>query len=179
MTAPRTYILGALLAGALGFAAVAWVLLGGVGHHPLALAMTLGIGAVYAVGVAELWRFHRDTRALAHAVAHLKADTAVPAWLDGLPATLRQPVRRRIAGAAAPLPGPALTPYLVGLLVLLGMLGTFLGLVVTLDGTVARPFAAARRARRSSRSQDSRRSASASCRPNAHRSRIRKREKYL
>lgn len=137
MTAPRTCILGALLAGALGFAAVAWVLLGGTGHHPLALAMTLGIGAVYAVGVAELWRFHRDTRTLADAVAHLKADTTLPAWLDGLPATLRQPVRRRIAGAAAPLPGPALTPYLVGLLVLLGMLGTFLGLVVTLDGTVA------------------------------------------
>jgi hypothetical protein len=33
------------------------------------------------------------------------------------------------------LPGPALTPYLAGLLVLLGMLGTFLGMVVTLKGT--------------------------------------------
>jgi hypothetical protein len=33
------------------------------------------------------------------------------------------------------LPGPALTPYLVGLLVLLGMLGTLLGMVVTLRGT--------------------------------------------
>ena len=33
------------------------------------------------------------------------------------------------------LPGPALAPYLVGLLVLLGMLGTFLGMVVTLRGT--------------------------------------------
>jgi hypothetical protein len=34
------------------------------------------------------------------------------------------------------LPGPALTPYLVGLLVMLGMLGTFLGMVVTLNGAV-------------------------------------------
>ena len=33
------------------------------------------------------------------------------------------------------LPGPALTPYLVGLLVLLGMLGTLLGMVATLKGT--------------------------------------------
>ena len=33
------------------------------------------------------------------------------------------------------LPGPALTPYLVGLLVLLGMLGTLLGMVATLRGT--------------------------------------------
>ena len=35
-------------------------------------------------------------------------------------------------GFPAGLPGPALTPYLVGLLVMLGMLGTFLGMVVTL-----------------------------------------------
>ena len=34
------------------------------------------------------------------------------------------------------LPGPGITPYLVGLLVLLGMLGTFLGMVVTLNGAV-------------------------------------------
>ncbi|MCP5286492.1 MAG: hypothetical protein H6933_16525 [Burkholderiaceae bacterium] len=131
------FTLGAVLAGALGTIALVWVLVGGVGHHPLALAMTLGIGAVYALGLAELWRFHRDTRALDAAVARLARETALPDWLDSLPAALRQPVRRRIAGAAAPLPGPALTPYLVGLLVLLGMLGTFLGLVVTLDGTVA------------------------------------------
>lgn len=35
------------------------------------------------------------------------------------------------------LPGPALTPYLVGLLVLLGMLGTLFGMVVTFKGTGA------------------------------------------
>src|SRR5690606_17684837 len=33
------------------------------------------------------------------------------------------------------LPRPVLTPYLVGLLVLLGMLGTFLGMIATLRGT--------------------------------------------
>ncbi|MBN3798963.1 DUF802 domain-containing protein, partial [Burkholderia sp. Ac-20392] len=39
--------------------------------------------------------------------------------------------------ARVALPGPSLTPYLVGLLVLLGMLGTLLGMVVTLKGTGA------------------------------------------
>jgi hypothetical protein len=44
-------------------------------------------------------------------------------------------VRLRIEGERVALPGPALTPYLVGLLVLLGMLGTLLGMVATLRGT--------------------------------------------
>ncbi|HDR9851649.1 TPA: DUF802 domain-containing protein, partial [Burkholderia multivorans] len=59
------------------------------------------------------------------------------AWLDTLPAGLRGAVRARVDGTRAALPGPALTPYLVGLLVLLGMLGTLLGMVVTLKGTGA------------------------------------------
>ncbi|KAB0668794.1 DUF802 domain-containing protein, partial [Burkholderia territorii] len=46
-------------------------------------------------------------------------------------------VRARVEGARVALPGPSLTPYLVGLLVLLGMLGTLLGMVVTLNGTGA------------------------------------------
>ena len=49
---------------------------------------------------------------------------------------LQNPVRLRVEGERVGLPGPALTPYLVGLLVLLGMLGTFLGMVVTLNGAV-------------------------------------------
>jgi hypothetical protein len=40
-----------------------------------------------------------------------------------------------VEGDRGALPGLALTPYLVGLLVLLGMLGTFLGMVATLKGT--------------------------------------------
>ncbi|CAG9256351.1 Methyl-accepting chemotaxis protein [Burkholderia cepacia] len=46
-------------------------------------------------------------------------------------------MRARVEGARVALPGPSLTPYLVGLLVLLGMLGTLLGMVVTLKGTGA------------------------------------------
>jgi hypothetical protein len=132
----------AVVAFALGAAAVLWVALGGSGAHPLALAMTLAIGLVYAAGASELWRLHRDTLALNAALAALPEGGAaghaidLRQWLGRLPAPLRDAVRRRIEGERVGLPGPALTPYLVGLLVLLGMLGTFLGLVVTLDGTV-------------------------------------------
>ena len=57
-------------------------------------------------------------------------------WLQQVPAALQNTVRLRIEGQRVALPGPAVTPYLVGLLVLLGMLGTFLGMVVTLNGAV-------------------------------------------
>jgi hypothetical protein len=57
-------------------------------------------------------------------------------WLDRLHPSLQNPVRLRIEGERIGLPGPTLTPYLVGLLVMLGMLGTFLGMVVTLNGAV-------------------------------------------
>jgi hypothetical protein len=45
-------------------------------------------------------------------------------------------VRLRVEGERTGLPTPALTPYLVGLLVMLGMLGTFLGMIVTFKGAV-------------------------------------------
>ena len=133
----------AALAGAL---AVAWVAAGYLKGHPLALAMTLLIGAVYAAGVAELLHHQRATQGLQQAVDQLPAttDAAPPAfgaealatWLATLPAALRAPVARRVqAGGRAPLPAPAMAPYLTGLLVLLGMLGTFAGMIVTLRGT--------------------------------------------
>src|SRR5690606_40094196 len=56
-------------------------------------------------------------------------------WLQGLHPSLRSAVQLRVEGGRAGLPTPALTPYLVGMLVLLGMLGTLLGMVLTLRGT--------------------------------------------
>ncbi len=120
-----------------GLAAVSWVGAGYVGASPLALAMTALIGAVYLAGGVELLRFHRATAALERALAAIPAELSHPGeWLERLPASLRNPVRLRIEGERVGLPGPALTPYLVGLLVLLGMLGTFLGMVLTLNGAV-------------------------------------------
>ena len=126
--------LGAL-AFAAGAAVLAWVGIGYASTSPLALAMTVLIAAVYAAGGLELQRFHRATTGLQQALARLPASPAESdAWLQQLHPTLQQPVRLRIGGARVGLPGPAMAPYLVGLLVLLGMLGTFLGMVVTLKG---------------------------------------------
>ena len=61
---------------------------------------------------------------------------ALAAWIARLPAGLQPAVRQRVDGERTPLPGPVLAPYLVGLLVLLGMLGTFLGMVITFKGAM-------------------------------------------
>ena len=122
---------------ALGAMAVIWVGAGFVGSNALALTMTMIIGAVYAFGALELHRFRQANATLSTAL------TAIPMpllnladWLASVPAALQNSVRMRIEGERIGLPGPALTPYLVGLLVMLGMLGTFLGMVVTLNGAV-------------------------------------------
>ena len=121
----------------LGLAAVTWIALGYVGGSTLALGVSCVIAAVYVVGAFEMRRFHGDTAALAGALDRIPDDiTDVGEWLQQVPATLRNAVRLRIEGERIALPGPGVTPYLVGLLVLLGMLGTFLGMVVTLNGAV-------------------------------------------
>ncbi|MCO8645062.1 DUF802 domain-containing protein [Burkholderia multivorans] len=127
-----------LVVFAAGLLAVCWIAAGYVGSNPLASAVTLLIGACYVAGAWELLRYRQATAALSRAVAALAEPPArLDAWLDTLPAGLRGAVRARVDGTRAALPGPALTPYLVGLLVLLGMLGTLLGMVVTLKGTGA------------------------------------------
>jgi hypothetical protein len=129
-----------LIAFAAGLLALAWVGAGYVGNNLLALAMTGLITAFYLMGGLELRRFHLATSSLQQALTDLPqplADaTQLGDWLTRLHPSLRQPVRLRVAGERVGLPGPAMTPYLLGLLVLLGMLGTFLGMVVTLHGTV-------------------------------------------
>ncbi|BEP36167.1 DUF802 domain-containing protein [Variovorax sp. V59] len=121
---------------AAGLAVVCWVGAGYVGSHTLALAVTMLVGAFYLMGALELHRFQQATATLLRAVADLSdPPSSLGAWLDRLHPTLRNAVRLRIEGERVGLPGPALTPYLAGLLVLLGMLGTFLGMVVTLNGT--------------------------------------------
>ena len=121
---------------AAGLAVVGWVAVGYVGANPLALAVTALVAAFYLMGALELRRFQQATDTLSRAVAELsEAPASLGAWLARLPASLQNAVRLRIEGERVGLPGPALTPYLAGFLVLLGMLGTFLGMVVTLNGT--------------------------------------------
>jgi hypothetical protein len=124
-------------AAAAGALCVAWTGLGFVGTSYLALAMTLAIGAVYAAGIREMQRYRADTASLRAALTELTAPLdSLGAWLARVPATLQHSVRMRIEGERTGLPGPSLTPYLVGLLVMLGMLGTFLGMVLTFKGAV-------------------------------------------
>lgn len=119
----------------LGAAAIVWIGAGFVLSHPLALGVTLLIAAVYGFGAFELRQFRQSTRSLSAALTSIPdALPNLSDWLNQLHPALQNPVRLRIEGERIGLPGPALTPYLVGLLVMLGMLGTFLGMVVTLNG---------------------------------------------
>ena len=122
----------------LGAAVLAWVTVGFIlGAHMLALVMTLTIAGVYAFGALELRQYRQATATLSSALEAIPAELQnLEDWLDQVPAPLRNAVRLRTEGERIGLPGPVLTPYLVGLLVMLGMLGTFLGMVVTLNGAV-------------------------------------------
>ena len=123
---------------AAGLAVVAWVGWGFVGSSSLALVMTVVIGGVYVLGAYELVQFRAATASLTTALAVNPAEPLadLDGWLVRLVPSLRSPVRQRIEGERVALPGPALTPYLVGLLVMLGMLGTFLGMVITFKGAM-------------------------------------------
>jgi hypothetical protein len=119
-----------------GLAAACWIAASYVGSNLLALAVTLLIVACYLMGALELRRYSQASATLTRAVAALSGPPpSLAAWLEPLHPSLRNAARLRVEGERVALPGPALTPYLVGLLVLLGMLGTLLGMVATLRGT--------------------------------------------
>ncbi|MBD3656731.1 DUF802 domain-containing protein [Marinobacter sp.] len=126
------------LAFVLGAAAVVWIGSGFLGTNTLALAVTLIIGAAYAIGFVELTGFRRATGRLFDLLDSLPdSREALTSWLGQLPPALQPAARRRIEGEPVALPGPMLTPYLLGLLVMLGLLGTFVGMIVTLNGAAS------------------------------------------
>ncbi len=120
----------------LGLAVVCWIGAGYIGSNHLALLVTLLIATGYVIGGLELLRFRQATATLERSVTALSAPPGLlEDWLGQLDPSLRNATRLRIEGQRVALPGPALTPYLVGLLVLLGMLGTLLGMMAMLRGT--------------------------------------------
>lgn len=120
-----------------GLAVIIWVGSGFVTSNPVAFALTLLMGFAYLVGIQELRLFRRATASLEAALDTLPERLVhLDTWLAQLDPSLQQAVRLRFAGERHNLPGPLLTPYLVGLLVMLGMLGTFIGMVVSFNGTV-------------------------------------------
>ncbi len=137
--------------GLLGALAIFWMGQKFWGGNLLALAVVLVIAAVYGLGWLELMNYRRQTNTLREALLNDwdAAFTETPAeheaadqpsvferWLDSLPAALQPAVLARIEGERGGLPVPVFTPYLVGLLVMLGLLGTFFGMVDTLSGAV-------------------------------------------
>ena len=119
-----------------GLLAVCWIGVGYLGSNPLGAVVALVIGACYVAGALELHRYRQATATLSAAVDDAEAaKTSLDTWLDRLHPSLRNAVRLRVEGQRVALPAPAMTPYLVGLLVLLGMLGTLLGMMATLRGT--------------------------------------------
>lgn len=127
-----------LAAFALGAIVVAWAGFSFIGTNLLALTVTLAIAGAYSSGFAELVRYQRATATLNNAL-NATNDTVhdLDSWIARLHPGLHTSVRLRIQGEHLPLPQPVMTPYLVGLLVMLGMLGTFVGMVDTLKGAVA------------------------------------------
>jgi hypothetical protein len=125
----------ALLLGALS---IVWMGSIFFATNGLAFSITAVIGGVYAIGVVELLKFGQATSTLSRALnaTQEKIDN-FDTWRDRLDPSLRNAVRLRVEGERVGLPTPVLTPYLVGLLVMLGLLGTFVGMVVTLRGAVA------------------------------------------
>ena len=121
---------------ALGLVAIGWIVVGYAGSNPLGMAVALLIGACYLAGAFELFGYRQATATLRQAVDGLsEPPDGLGRWLERLHPGLRHAVRLRVEGERAALPAPAMTPYLVGLLVLLGMLGTLLGMMATLRGT--------------------------------------------
>ena len=119
-----------------GLLAVCWIGVGYAGTHPLAAVVAAVIAACYLVGALELFRYRQATITLRQALPVIgEAADNLDGWLGRLQPGLRNAVRLRVQGERVGLPAPALTPYLVGLLVLLGMLGTLLGMMATLRGT--------------------------------------------
>lgn len=119
-----------------GLLAVCWIGVGYVSVHPLGAAVAAIIAACYIAGGVELYRYRQASNGLRAALADLSAaKESLSPWLERVPLGLRNAVRLRVEGERTALPSPVLTPYLVGLLVLLGMLGTLLGMMDTLRGT--------------------------------------------
>lgn len=123
----------------LGAVVVAWMGLAFIGTDLLGLTVTVVIAVVYSIGFIEILRFREATLTLSNAlsVQATEAVTELGPWLAKLHPSLQNSVRLRIEGERVGLPAPVITPYLVGLLVMLGLLGTFLGMVDTLQGAVA------------------------------------------
>ena len=95
----------------------------------LTLLMVTALGA----GLVELWRVARRNETLSLELGAIPAE-ATAQDLEKASPSLRALVQARLDRSFLPVPGPVFAPFVVGLLVMLGLLGTFMGLFETLRG---------------------------------------------
>ena len=102
-------------------------------QDPVASLIVAIMGVGFGAGVMELWLRNRRAFALGREVDALPRKITED-LLDRASAPLKAFLRARIEHAPTPALGENLTPYLVGFMVMLGLLGTLLGLFETLHG---------------------------------------------
>jgi hypothetical protein len=130
-----------LLIGALGAGLVLFAAASQAGHEPVGQALVYVIGAAFLGGVVELWLRARAAERLSGEVASLSGAMSEAALLEALAQsgspTVREADAAWRAGRISGPPAAGFTPYLVSLVVMVGLLGTFLGFVDTLAGARA------------------------------------------
>lgn len=125
--------LAVLVPGAVGLLILARTLSSYWGRDQIASLIVVTMGFVLLLGLGELLLRQRRAALLEHEVRQLPASPS-EATVDGASPLLGSLLRARLEQAALPSLGESITPYLTGLLVMLGLLGTLLGLFETVHG---------------------------------------------
>jgi uncharacterized protein (TIGR03382 family) len=125
--------LGILLPGGVGVWVVARTLASYWGRDPLASMIVFSIGAALLVGLWELIVRKMRAEALEREL-RLLPPRPQENTLDGASPLLGNLLRARLEHAPMPSLGENTAPFLTGLLVMLGLLGTLLGLFQTVAG---------------------------------------------
>jgi len=119
--------------GGLGLFIVARTLRAYWGHDPIASAIVGAMGVALLYGLLELILRLRRASLLQHEIGALPL-TPNEATVDAASPLLAGLLRARLEQVSAPSLGESVAPFLTGLLVMLGLLGTLLGLFETVRG---------------------------------------------
>lgn len=129
-----------LYCGLLGLVIPLWVITTYAAEEDRrAIVISLLIMGGFAFGIYWLWYYAAEFAAQERELGKLDTRQPVERQLDKLTPGLARTVLERLHGGR-PAPNGVLAtfiPYLIGALVLLGLIGTFIGLVDTLSGTRA------------------------------------------
>lgn len=125
-----------LLFAGLGAAIIARAAWGYGAEDPVATLLVSLVGLGFAVGIFEQWRRLTGLTELSSQINGLPRP-ATEALLAAPPSRLANAFAAVRAGRPLPAPEPGVTPYLLGMLIMMGILGTFLGLVQTMAGARA------------------------------------------